>query len=71
MEYSKCNESIKCCTCKLSNVKRNYHRHLIKHQEADPNDLAVYGHLKLHFGQKRKFVEKPREAEPLEEAIKN
>ena len=50
MGYSKCNELGKCRVCKLSNVKRNYHRHLIdKHPETDPNDLSVYGQLKLNF----------------------
>ena len=66
MEYSKCNESVKCCVCKLSNIKINFHRHLIdKHPEADPNDLFVYGQLKSNFGQVRKFVKEPSEAEPL------
>ena len=52
MDHSKCNELVKCRVCKLSNVKRNYRRHLIdKHPETDPNDLSVYGQLKLNFGQ--------------------
>ena len=48
MEYSQCNESVKCPVCKLFKVKRNYRRHLIdKHPEADPNDLSVYIQLKV------------------------
>ena len=42
-----------------------------EHPEADPNDLSVYGQLKLNFGQKRIFVEKSPEAEPLWEASEN
>ena len=67
-----------CITINVMNLSVVYVNYLMSKEttvaielnpEADPNDLSVYGKLKLNFGQKRKFVEKSLEAEPLEEAI--
>ena len=50
MEYSRCNESVKCPVCTLSNVKRNYNRHLIdKNPKTTYSTGVKYWQITEHF----------------------